>query len=180
MVPHCMYLLSSGCAKIKANICRLGRYNPPEVECQDISPIDPADLPKCDMWAYGLALWEIFQNGATFFKKSWRDEPTNQKTWPESLISNSGTAANLPTDGSIASKSDASLLQSEESARTLFGQFDPRHLARLATEFIGNIKFGGGFVDKAILRKFLHRALQIDPKDRPSKITLGPLMSTWK
>jgi hypothetical protein len=131
------------------------------------------------MWAYGLALWEIFENGAIFFKKGWRDEATNQKTWPESLISNTGKAENLLSDVSIASESDASL-HSEESARTLFGWFDPKHLARLATEFIGSIKFGGGFVDKAILRKFLHRALQVDPKDRPSKITLGPLMSTWK
>jgi hypothetical protein len=180
MVPHCTYLLSSCCANIKANICHLERYNPPEVECQDSSPIDLVDLPKRDMWAYSLALWEIFQNGAIFFKKSWRDEATYQKTWSESLISNTSTAANLPANASIASESDAPLLQSEDSARTLFGRFDPRHLARLATEFIGSLKFGGGFVDKAILRKFLHRALQVDPKDRPSKITLGPLMSTWK
>jgi hypothetical protein len=177
MVPRCMYLLSPGRANRKANIYHFERYNPPEVECQDLSPIDPVDLPKCDMWAYGLALWEIFQNGATFFKKSWPDEATNQKIRPESLISNTGTVANFPPD---ASESDEPILESEENARTLFGRFDPRHLARLATEFIGSIKFGGGFVDKAILRKFLHRALQVDPKDRPSKITLGPLMSTWK
>lgn len=132
------------------------------------------------MWAYGLALWEIFQNGATFSPKNWRDEATNQKKCPESHISNPGRAANLPADASTASESDTSLLESEESARTLFGRFDLRHLARLATEFIDGIKFGGGFVDKAILRKFLHRALQVDPKDRPSKITLGPLMGTWK
>jgi hypothetical protein len=132
------------------------------------------------MWAYGLALWEIFQNGAAFFKKSWRDEIAYEKTWPESLISDTGRKTDLPADASTDLVSDASLPESEESARTLFGRFDPRHLAKLATEFINSIKFGGGFVDKAILRKFLNRALQVDPKDRPSKITLGPLMSTWK
>jgi hypothetical protein len=72
------------------------------------------------------------------------------------------------------------LSQSGDSARTLFGRFDPRHLAKLANDFISGIRFGGGFVDKAILRKFLDRALQVDPRYRPSKVTLGPLMSTWK
>ncbi len=158
----------------------LKRYNPPEVECQDLSPIDPVDLTKCDMWAYGLALWEIFQNGATFFKKSWQDETTYGKTCSESFISDTCRTADLPVDASTDIVSDASIPESEESARTLFRRFYPRNLANLATEFINGIKFGGGFVDKAILRKFLNRALQVDPKDRPSRIILGPLMSTWK
>jgi len=132
------------------------------------------------MWAYGLALWEIFQNGATFFKKSWRDETKYENTFSERFMSNTVKTAELSTGASNNRTPDVSLPESEESARTLFGRFDPRHLAKLATQFINSIKFGGGFVDKAILRKFLDRALQIDPKDRPSKITLGPLMSTWK
>lgn len=164
---------------VKLISCHIQRYNPPEVECQDLSPIDPLDLPKCDMWAYGLALWEIFQNGATFFKKSWRDETTYERTCSESFILNNGKTTVLLADPNDRI-SDASVLESNESARTLFGRFDPRHLAELATQFISDINFGGGFVDKAILRKFLDRALQVDPKDRPSKITLGPLMSTWK
>jgi len=132
------------------------------------------------MWAYGLALWEIFQNGATFFKKSWRDETTYEQTCSESFISDTGRMAALLSDNRADLVLDVSIPESEESARTLFGRFDPRHLANLATEFINSIKFGGGFIDKAILRKFLNQALQVDPKDRPSKITLGPLMSSWK
>jgi len=132
------------------------------------------------MWAYGLALWEIFQDGAIYFKKSWRDEKIYEKASSESFKLSTGIKADSPIDGRNGKTPSASLPESEESARTLFGRFDPRHLAKLAIQFINNIKFGGGFIDKAILRKFLDRALQIDPKDRPSKITLGPLMSTWK
>jgi serine/threonine protein kinase len=154
------------------------RYNPPEVKYQVASPIDPVDLPKCDMWAYGLALWEIFLDGASFFRKSWLDDAACVKTWPESLQSNAGEMAEVGADTDFLS--DVSPMETEESGRTLFGYFDPRRLSGLATEFISSIKFGGGFIDKAILRKFLNRSLQVDPKDRPSKITLGPLMSTWK
>lgn len=159
---------------------RATRYNPPEVGNQDVSPISLVDLPKCDMWAYGLALWEIFQDGATFFKKSWLDKALFAKSWPESLLSDGHRTADLPVGSEIDVVSDVSPPKTEGSESTLFGRFDPQHLSGLATEFINSIKFGGGFVDKAILRKFLSRALQVDPKDRPSRITLGPLMSTWK
>lgn len=131
------------------------------------------------MWAYGLALWEIFQDGARFFKKSWLDEASFAKSWPESLLSDAGGTAGHQVDD-VESLSAASPLGTGDRGKTLFKRFDPGHLSGLATKFINNLKFGGGFVDKAIIRKFLNRALQVNPKDRPSKITLGPLMSTWK
>lgn len=166
--------------KLKLTRFHTIRYNPPEVNYQDTSPIELVDLLKCDMWAYGLALWEIFQDGATFFKKSWQDETLFARSWPESFLSDADRTIECPDYADSNAISEVAPPEIEESTNTHFGRFDPRHLSKLATEFIDSLKFGGGFVDKAILRKFLGRALQVDPNDRPSRITLGPLMSMWK
>lgn len=39
------------------------RYNAPEVHKQDEYPIDQHDLAKCDIWAFGLLIWEACIEG---------------------------------------------------------------------------------------------------------------------
>jgi serine/threonine protein kinase len=41
-------------------------YNAPEVEDQSNHPIDQADLPKCDVWALGLLIWEACIGGEEY------------------------------------------------------------------------------------------------------------------
>lgn len=42
------------------------RYNAPEVEDQGRYPIDRADLPRCDIWALGLLIWEACIGGKDY------------------------------------------------------------------------------------------------------------------
>ncbi|KAG5746529.1 hypothetical protein H9Q70_010782 [Fusarium xylarioides] len=44
--------------KVHPNILTAFGYNAPEVQNQDIFPIDQLDLGKCDIWAFGLMIWE--------------------------------------------------------------------------------------------------------------------------
>lgn len=44
-------------------------YNAPEVLDQKLYPIDRENLQKCDIWAFGLLLWEICIGGAEYLTK---------------------------------------------------------------------------------------------------------------
>jgi hypothetical protein len=41
-------------------------YNAPEVQNQDTYPIERADLPKCDVWAFGFLVWEACIGGKEY------------------------------------------------------------------------------------------------------------------
>ncbi|TVY92015.1 putative ankyrin repeat protein [Lachnellula willkommii] len=143
-------------------------YNSPEVETQDKYPLSAESFVKCDVWAYALTLWEILDNGNTYFKKDWRDYRPYAKSWPISLTS-------ADQDTLIKEESPTPL----DDDRHIFGTFDSKYLCALGKNFINSLYFGSAFADKACLRLFIHRALQADPLLRPSKIQLGPIMTKW-
>ncbi|KAL7791603.1 hypothetical protein V8C43DRAFT_322341 [Trichoderma afarasin] len=53
-----------------------GTYNAPEVQDQDTFPIDRAAMPQCDVWAFGLLVWELCLLGEDHLSYSMRK-------WPE-------------------------------------------------------------------------------------------------
>jgi hypothetical protein len=152
------------------------RYNAPEVETQDKYPLSSEGLVKCDIWAFALALWEILDGGNSYFKKSWRGQPSFAKTWPISLISaeqQKSSSHGTPVEGSVTTSPI-------DSSQNIFGTFDFTHLADLGKQLINSLNFGSAFTDKACLRLFFSRALQVDPLLRPLKIKLGPIVTKWK
>ncbi|KAM0252319.1 hypothetical protein ACHAQJ_007812 [Trichoderma viride] len=51
-------------------------YNAPEVHDQDIFPIYRAAMPQCDIWAFGLLVWELCLQGEDHVSYS-------NRSWPE-------------------------------------------------------------------------------------------------
>lgn len=151
------------------------RYNAPEVEHQDKYPLSAENLIKCDMWAFALTLWEILDGGGTFFKKSWREHPSYGKSWPISLVS-AKNEKSLTDRAPVKDNIETAI----GSTQHVFGNFDFKHLCTLGRDFINSLDFGSAFADKACLRLFINRALQVDPLLRPSRIRLGPVMTRWK
>ena len=59
-------------------LIRIRSYNAPEVQKQDTYPIDRADLPKCDVWAFGLLLWEACIGGEEYLTYAEEHRKTTQ------------------------------------------------------------------------------------------------------
>lgn len=50
------------------------RYQAPEVEKQAYQPIEPENLFKCDVWAFGLLVWEVLLDGQHYLELPTRSE----------------------------------------------------------------------------------------------------------
>jgi hypothetical protein len=137
----------------------LGRYNAPEVTCQTSREISSEDLPKCDIWAYGLLVWEILKDGTCYFDKSWTTESSH--------FCSSGYV-----DRASADKS--------------YENFDKNQLRELAImtvyEMDGGNRRNLGSHDFAMagLRGLFGKTLQVEPAARPSDLMAFPIMTSWK
>lgn len=112
-------------------------------------------------------MWEILDDGKTFFKKNWREDTSYAQPWPVSLVS-------ADEQGCLGEETPT------DEREQIFGSFDFKHLSILGKEFINSLNFGSAFADKACLRLFVSQALQVDPLLRPSGIRLGPVMTRFK
>lgn len=167
-------------------------YNAPEVELQEIFKIEPENLHKCDIWAYGLSIWELFADGARYFHSSWSNDPryTSQAFDPPT-DSRVGLAAASPHIGTASIHTEDSYVMvspndsrnipfSDRIAESALGTFSHKHLQPLSRKFVDTLWFPGLTIEKGYLRKLLHNTLQFDPSLRPSQIKLVPTMMDWE
>jgi Protein tyrosine kinase. len=110
------------------------RYNAPEVITQRSQPIPEDQLHKCDIWAFGLCVWEILADGHVYFQRAWQSNPLYERppSYPDSWTM---VPMHLTTDA----HNDAH----EEDYQRVFGRFDPSRLERLALEFVNGLNIPG-------------------------------------
>ncbi|KAJ5605158.1 hypothetical protein N7510_010312 [Penicillium lagena] len=143
-------------------------YNAPEVADQKNQPIPVEQLHKCDMWAFGLCVWEILADGQVYFKRSWREDPAYRR--PPSYTMSTPSSANFkPHDEVFAAKDD----------QNDFGAFDLYHLKGLAVEYLTNMKIPGIGFEKGFLKPLLNGTLQTDPSKRISDLSRMPIIGFW-
>jgi ankyrin repeat protein len=153
----------------------LARYNAPEVSKQKVTPIDRANLHKCDIWAYGLLVWELLAGGSIYFKKSWRHDPAFARSTIDSLsgLSRTDSHASGVTSGEWTEDS----IQPEDEG--VLGKFDTRHLRNLAKQFVNSHLPPSSSFEKSYLRPLFDRTLQEDPAERLSDLTRLPIIGVW-
>jgi hypothetical protein len=167
------------------------RYNAPEVQSQTVRNLEPKSLHKCDIWAYGLLLWEILADGASYFKKSWRTDPNlghSRSTGRDFVFVQSDPDVDKLESKSTEPKSTEPLSSFENIQASdgdaandrIFGNFDKGNLRKLARDFVNSTLGISAFFEKSFLRKLMENALQEDPALRISDLTKTPIMGIWK
>ena len=145
------------------------RYNAPEVAAQENLPIPVEQLHKCDIWAFGLCVWEILANGQLYFKRNWLTDSTFHRT--PSLTSSSSTL-------SMESKSQHENPINEDDQKS-FDRFDLSQLRELALNFVDEMIIPGIGFEKGFLRPLLSGTLQPDPIKRISDLSRMPIIGFW-
>lgn len=130
----------------------LRRYNAPEVPRQETTQISPENLHKCDIWAFGLLVWEILKDGGRYFDSRWMADT--------SIIESVGVPEEIAFENF-----DFSLLRG--------------YAVTFLRQMPNQDSFCGDFA-KAALRALLSNTLQIDPVARRSNLKAFPIMTTWK
>lgn len=127
---------------------------------------------KCDIWAYGLLVWEILADGALYFKHNWRHDRTYAK--PVINTSRSDIVPILGSTGSGDSPVARTSLKPEDEL--VFGAFDVKHLQSLACDFVNQISYVDVKFEKGLLRGLFKTTLQLNPSCRPSDLSVLPIM----
>ncbi|ERF74033.1 hypothetical protein EPUS_03848 [Endocarpon pusillum Z07020] len=147
-------------------------YNAPEVAKQRHTPIDWENLHKCDIWSYGLLVWEILANGEIYFKRKWRHDPNFARTTREALSGTTLGDSRCPTTREEAQEES---IQPEEEG--VMGTFDSKHLRNLATQFVNTMQLP--IFEKGCLGPLFKLTLQEDPALRLSDLNRLPIVSVW-
>ena len=167
-------------------LSNFNRYNAPEVQSQKVRNLEPKGLYKCDIWAYGLLLWEILADGASYFKKSWRTDPNlghSRSTSRDFVFVQPDPDIDKLESKSTGSLSSFENIEASEDGATnyrIFGNFDKRNLRNLARDFVNSTLGVNVFFEKSFLRKLMENTLQEDPSLRISDLTKTPIMGIWK
>jgi ankyrin repeat protein/serine/threonine protein kinase len=150
-------------------------YLPPEALFQKSRPIPLELLHKCDIWAYGLALWEILADGRLYFQESWCLNSTFlRSTALEESFQSAYVETSLPDTGSL----EASGLDAERNLLYQFKRFDLKHLSDLAQSFVANICPVSDW-RRNFLKPLMKLTLNPEPSKRLSDLTRSPIISDW-
>jgi ankyrin repeat protein len=138
-------------------------------------PISLGNMQKCDIWSYGLLVWEILADGEWYFKYSWRHDPTYART--SNTSSNDVDLHPVGYLQSIDISEGKFSVEPEDSH--VFGSFDVQHLRSLAKDFVNKTCSAASQFEKSFLRPMFDRTLRINPDDRPSNLARLPIMRYW-
>ncbi|KAJ5527937.1 hypothetical protein N7513_012096 [Penicillium frequentans] len=141
-------------------------YNAPEVATQKDQPIPIEQLHKCDIWAFGLCVWEILADGNLYFQRGWKNDLSFQR--PPSYTVSSSPANSKPHE-----------VSADEDNQSAFGHFDLFHLKAISIRFLESIKIPGIGFEKGFLRPLLAGALDVDPIKRISDLSRLPIIGFW-
>jgi hypothetical protein len=142
------------------------------VSRQSHTPIDHENLHKCDIWSYGLLVWEILVDGQIYFKRKWRYDPKFARTTREAVSPTSSASLTSPTtcDGD----QEESIEPEEEG---VMGTFDSKHLMNLAIQYVNTLSLPT--FEKASLPPLFRLTLQEDPAQRRSDLNTLPMVGVW-
>lgn len=184
-------------------------YNAPEVQLQETFGLEPTCLHKCDIWAYGLLVWEIFADGKKYFNRDWERDPRynsqasayqipgsklhriaddqNSLTTPfqverrsESLKVTGEPLTALGLSNQAKEQTPTPTPRESEASQLTFGTFDQKHLRTLGKAFINRLPFPNCTIEKGYVLRLLDRTLEVDPSVRLSRIIQLPIMTRWK
>ncbi|KAK5445377.1 hypothetical protein LTS15_010158 [Exophiala xenobiotica] len=152
-------------------------YLPPEALRQKINPISHEDLHKCDIWTFGLALWEILKCGETYFQSEWLS--SSEYSLPStSMVSFSSTE---PREAE-SSEEDSSGLGAAAHAipeyTKYFGTFDLNRLQELSQQAVKRACPARNF-QRSYLGPLLKWTLHPEPDKRASRLSKFPIMIDW-
>lgn len=138
---------------------------------QKHTPIEWENLHKCDIWAYGLLVWEILADGEIYFKRKWRHDRNYART-THALSGASVGESKSPTTGDATQEES---IQPEEEG--VMGTFDSKHLRNLAIQFVNTMKFP--IFENGCLPPLFRLTLQEDPALRRSDLNTLPIVAVW-
>lgn len=148
----------------------LCRYNAPEVANQRVEPIPPEQLHKCDIWAFGLCVWEILADGKKYFEFSSGSNHIYERPPPYSDTRSTGTSPSTPI---------SHIDPLDEANQPTLDLFDHSKLENLGVEFVEGLEIPGLGFEKGMLRPLLKCTLQTDPSKRLSDLTRLPVIGLW-